>query len=233
MLVLVSPTKTQKPSPGESLSDSLFTSTKQDILKHLQSYSYDDLKKTMKISDKLAEALYSNLQTFNEEHIAVKTYQGASFKPLNVDEWDQDYAQHHFAILSALYGLVQPFQSIGFYRLDFLVPFKINLYDAWQDQITTYLNNQNKTLISLASQEYEAMIEKKDLQVPLIRLDFKDYADGKYVTKSTYAKMARGAAANYIIKNKLSNPEQLKEMSIDGYTFNPELSNESEFIYSR
>ena len=233
MFVLVSPTKTQKPYPGESLSGSLFNDTKNDILDHLQTYSYDELKSNMKISDKLTTALYDNLQSFDETHIAVNTYLGASFRPLESDTWDLEYAQEHFGILSALYGLVKPFQTIGFYRLDFLVPFKVNLYDMWRQQVTDYLNQQNKTLISLASLEYEAMILKDQLKLPLIRLDFKDDVNGKYVTKSTYAKTARGIAANEIIKNQIQTTDQLKQLAIDGYTFNSDLSTETEYIFTR
>lgn len=233
MLVLISPTKTQKEHFKESQNDSLFFESKEQILKTLQSLSYDELKKDMKISDKITEALYYNLQNFKEENVAIYTYQGASFKPLEVDEWDTDYAQAHLGILSALYGLVLPFQTIGLYRLDFLVKFELNLYDIWQSQITNYLNQQNKTIVSLASQEYEKMILKEDLSVPMIRLDFKEEVDGKFISKSTYAKTARGNATNHIIKNKISDIEDLKQMTFDDYSFNPSLSTDTEFVFTR
>ncbi|HKM23352.1 MAG TPA: peroxide stress protein YaaA [Erysipelothrix sp.] len=233
MLVLVSPTKTQKTYPGESLNDSPFKHIQSEILDVLQSYSYDQLKSNMKISDKLTEALHNNLQNFKEENIAVHTYQGASFRPLQLDLWDRSYAQDHFAILSALYGLVKPYQAIGLYRLDFLVKFDLKLYDVWKDHITQYLNACNKTIISLASQEYEGMIHINQLTVPFIRLDFKEAVGDQFIAKSTYAKTARGNAANTIIINKIQTTNELKEMSFDGYTFNPDLSSESEFIYTR
>lgn len=233
MLVLVSPTKTQKPFPGESISDSLFNEQTETILSTLQSYSYEDLKTKMKISDKIATALHLNLNQFNETNIAINTYQGASFKPLQNETWDQQYAQEHFGILSALYGLVKPFQTIGLYRLDFLVDFDYSLYDLWKPKITDYLNKQNKTVISLASLEYEKMISKDDLTVDMIRLDFKEEVDGKFVTKSTYAKTARGKAANYIITHQLQNPNEIKEMSFDDYKYNQSLSTEKEYIFTR
>lgn len=233
MLVLVSPTKTQKTYPGESLNDSPFKHIQSEILDVLQSYTYDELKSNMKISDKLTEALHFNLQNFTEENIAIHTYQGASFKPLEVDQWDKAYAQDHFAILSALYGLVRPYQTIGLYRLDFLVKFDLKLYDMWKDPITTYLNSSKKTIISLASQEYEAMIDLDELQVPFIRLDFKEAVGDKFVAKSTYAKTARGNAANTIISNKIKCTKELKAMSFDGYTFNDDLSSDTEYIYTR
>lgn len=233
MLVLVSPTKTQNVYPGESINDSSFMKSQQKILKVLQSYDYEDLKKNMKISDKIATALLENLNNFDESNIAVHTYQGASFKPLDVDSWDKEYAQDHFGILSALYGIVKPFNPIGLYRLDFLMTFDINLYDEWQDQITDYLNLQNKTIVSLASQEYEKMILTDKLINDFIRLDFKEHVDGKYVTKSTYAKTARGKAANHIIANKIQSIEDLKEMSFDNYKFNKDLSSATEIIFTR
>lgn len=233
MFVLVSPTKTQKKYPGESINDSSFISSKQKILEILQSYSYEDIKKKMKISDKLATTLLDNLQNFEESNIAVHTYQGASFRPLDVSSWDKDYAQDHFGILSALYGIVKPFQNIGLYRLDFLMPFDLPLYHEWQTQITDYLNRKDKVIVSLASQEYEKMILTDKLNKDFIRLDFKEHEEGKYITKSTYAKTARGMAANYIISNKITSIHDLKEMTFDGYEFNKEISTDKEYIFTR
>ncbi len=233
MLVLVSPTKTQKAYPGESLNDSSFVAQKDTILKTLQSYSYDELKTNMKISDAITKNLHENLQDYKEDNLAVYTYQGASFRPLDPASWDVEYAQNHLGILSALYGLVKPFQAIGLYRLDFMVKFDYKLVDIWKDPITNYLNKENKTIVSLASKEYESMIDFDALKTPFIRLQFKESQGDTYVIKSTYAKTARGNAANIIIKNKISDIESLKALSFDDYQYNEQESSEYEYVYTR
>ena len=39
--------------------------------------------------------------------------------------------------------------------------------------------------------------------------------------------------SRYIIKNKIENPQKLKNFSLEGYEFNKILSTESEFIFTR
>jgi cytoplasmic iron level regulating protein YaaA (DUF328/UPF0246 family) len=38
---------------------------------------------------------------------------------------------------------------------------------------------------------------------------------------------------NYIIRNRLENPENLKEFSDEGYRFDQDLSNESSWVFLR
>lgn len=236
MLVLVSPTKTQKSAQGESTRDSLFADKTQDLLSVLQSFSPEDLKKRMKVSDKIAQTVHNNYQSFDESNIAIQCYQGSSFKAMQEDLWtqdDKDYAQEHLHILSALYGLVRPYDSIGFYRLDFLNDFDPKLYPYWTDAVTDYLNTINKPVVSLASQEYTKMIDENKLNQDLIKIDFKESTDKGFVSKSTYAKIARGKATQYIIKNKIKSLESLKEMTFDDYRYNHDLSSKNTLIFSR
>ena len=48
-----------------------------------------------------------------------------------------------------------------------------------------------------------------------------------------YAKKARGMMARFIIENELSNPEDLKAFDTSGYAFNPQLSKEKEWVFTR
>jgi cytoplasmic iron level regulating protein YaaA (DUF328/UPF0246 family) len=49
---------------------------------------------------------------------------------------------------------------------------------------------------------------------------------------SFYAKKARGEMANFIIKNKITQSENLKSFSNLGYNFS-EITENSEFIFTR
>ncbi len=236
MFVLVSPTKTQKSFKGESKYDSLFTDESHKILKILQNYTLEELQKNMKLSDKLSQSVYDTIQKHKKENIAINTYKGASFNSLDTPSWsDEDYlyAQEHLYILSALYGLLRPLDTIGLYRLDFLMTFEIDLYSYWQDLITEHLNDRAMPIINLASQEYSKMFHEKNLKVPLIRVDFKELTDKGYVSKSTYAKIARGKCTQLIIKNKIQSLHDLKQIEFDDYRYNKALSDESNFIFTR
>ena len=190
----------------------------------------------MKISDKLSLSVYNNIQSHSKENIAINTYQGSSFKAMNTDTWsneDHQYAQEHLAILSALYGLVRPYDTIGFYRLDFLMKFEIDLYVFWQDKITSYLNKKNTPIINLASQEYTEMIDMNQLTVPIYKVDFKETGPKGFVSKSTYAKIARGTATKLIIQNKIQSIDELKRMEFDSYRYNEAESNDNTLIFTR
>ncbi|MCD4792390.1 MAG: peroxide stress protein YaaA [Bacteroidales bacterium] len=47
------------------------------------------------------------------------------------------------------------------------------------------------------------------------------------------AKKARGMMCNYIIKNKLTDPADLKEFDYGNYYYNEELSSNNNFIFIR
>ena len=48
-----------------------------------------------------------------------------------------------------------------------------------------------------------------------------------------YAKVARGLMTRFIIENALDDPEMIKTFDTDGYRFNPKLSTENEWIFTR
>ncbi len=48
-----------------------------------------------------------------------------------------------------------------------------------------------------------------------------------------YAKKARGLLSRYIIQNKLSDPEDIKSFSEDGYRYNKKLSKGTNWVFTR
>jgi hypothetical protein len=72
------------------------------------------------------------------------------------------------------------------------------------------------------------------LKGKIIDIDFKEKrADGKYATISIFAKQARGSMCRYAFQNKVKHPEDLMGFSADGYLFNPRLSDESKYVFTR
>ena len=41
----------------------------------------------------------------------------------------------------------------------------------------------------------------------------------------------RGFTLNYVVKNKISNVKKLRNITLDGYIFNEEMSDEGKFVY--
>ena len=67
----------------------------------------------------------------------------------------------------------------------------------------------------------------------MLTLQFKDKKNGQYKTIMTYAKIARGMMASYIIKNQIIEQEKLKNFNQENYQYNPSLSTEQEWVYTR
>jgi hypothetical protein len=48
-----------------------------------------------------------------------------------------------------------------------------------------------------------------------------------------YAKNARGVIANYIIKNRITDPELIKSFNENGYAYDAAQSDESNWVFAR
>ncbi len=236
MICLISPTKTQKHAASLFYQEPEFHQQSMDIHNTISSWSLEEILVNYKVSEKLANSIYKTNNKFEEDNRALFTYQGSSFKNMERDNWNEDdikYAEDHLRILSAMYGILKPNDSIGLYRLDFLTKFHTNLYNLWQPTITQYLNKLKMPIINLASQEYSEMVDVSQLKVPFITISFKEIVNGKAIVKSTYAKVARGVMVKEIIQNRVDTLEELKKVSVLDYTFDSNRSTDTHFIYSR
>ena len=88
-------------------------------------------------------------------------------------------------------------------------------------------------LINLASDEYFKSINQQKLKARIITPIFKDFKNGSYKFLSFYGKKARGMMARYILKNRISNIDDLKLFEEDGYFFNESLSKDDQIVFTR
>lgn len=251
MITLLSPAKTldfektdfQKHTNPRLLSDS------KKLVRILKKKSSADLKKLMKISDKLADLNVSRYQAFstpfNQENAkqSVLAFKGDVYTGLAVEDFDEkdlDFAQMHLRILSGLYGLLKPLDLMQPYRLEMGTKLENgdnkNLYEFWDKKITNLINKDlaesgGQAIINLASNEYFKSVKTAKLKGDLYNIDFKEDRDGKLKVIAFNAKKARGIMAREIIKNRITKPEDLKGLNIMGYIFNDELSTERSFLF--
>ena len=80
------------------------------------------------------------------------------------------------------------------------------------------------TLINCASQEYFGAVALKALKLRVITPSFQEDKGQGPATVSFFAKRARGAMARYIVQNQITDPRDLADFNVDGYTFTPALS---------
>ncbi len=254
MIIVISPAKNINEDAqvdNYSLTSIRFLKQSQQLLKQMKAFEPNDLKSLMKISDNIAQLNYQRFQqmNFNDNSQkllpALKAFNGAVYQSMKVGEFDENdwlFAQNKLRILSGFYGLLNPQDGILPYRLEMGTKLNFesykNLYQFWDDKINKSLqkdidNNGDNILINLASNEYFKAVNSKDLNARIITPSFKEYKDGKYKMIAIYAKMARGYMSNYIIKNKISNPEELKLFDMESYTYNDQLSEGDNWVFTR
>ncbi|MFR1676667.1 MAG: YaaA family protein [Fusobacterium sp.] len=246
MKVIFSPSKEMK--VGELNSPFSFSPKFKDeskeILNILKNLDKNQIEKIMKIKGELLEETYSNIINYelNPEIKAINLYNGVAFKKLELESYNSkelEYLNNSLIILSAMYGALNPFDNIKKYRLDMIMKISENsLYSFWNEKVTAYINellsqDSEKILLNLASNEYSKIINKKSLNFKMITVDFKEFKNGKYLSVSSFSKQGRGMLLNYLIKNQITNIEDIKKFSKEGYSFNSELSNENTIIFSR
>lgn len=232
-----------KSIPLLSLPD--FQEETEYLLTYLCQLSEEQLEKLMKMSPQLATLNYQRFQSFSQAdtQAAILAYQGDVFKQLNLSEYqEQDYlfAQDHVRLISGLYGLLKPLDRVKPYRLEMSTRLATekakNLLIFWTDKVTQQLSQEleshtQKILVNLASDEYSSVINIKNFTYPILNISFKEMREGKLKTIGLIAKKNRGAMTNWIIKNKIDDPLQLKEYHELSYFFSSELSTEWEFVF--
>ena len=194
----------------------------------------------MKLKGKLLNKTYKDIQDYDKLKSipAISMYYGVSFKELELEDYSEKtlkYLKNKLFILSALYGLSQPFDLVKKYRLDMTMSIvDKGLYNFWKKEINEYISSslaKDEVLLNLASGEFSKLIDNK--KISMINIDFKEEKDGAYKSVSTYSKKARGQFLNYLIKNQIANLEDIKKIKLDGYSLNKDLSDEKNLIFTR
>ena len=247
MLIVVSPAKTldYESAPTTKVATQPdYLDQSQQLINRLRCFSALDIAELMKVSMKIAELnvdRYSGWkQPFTEQNAkqAVLAFKDAA----SFDSQDFKYAQGHLRILSGLYGLLRPLDLMQPYRLEMGTGLDNergkNLYEFWGSRITEGLNTQLKklksaTLINLASNEYFKAVRPKELHAEIITPAFKEYKGGEYKMIGIYAKKARGMLSRYIIRNRMSDPQDIKSFNAAGYRFNKQLSKGNNWVFTR
>ncbi|MGH1403839.1 MAG: peroxide stress protein YaaA [Alphaproteobacteria bacterium] len=254
MLALVSPAKKldfETPWNCEEVSQSDFLDDTQELVNTAKTLPKDRLQSLMKLSDKLGELNYARYQNFSlpfapdNAKPAVYTFRGDTYVGLDADTLSDDdmaFAQTHFRMLSGLYGMLRPLDLMQPYRLEMGTKLSNqrgeDLYDFWGDILTRACNDitqghKDRSVISLASNEYIKSIQPKALDGAFITCHFKEIKNGAPKVIGLFAKRARGAMARYMIQNRIEKPEGLKSFDTDGYVFQDDLSDATNYVFIR
>lgn len=254
MLAVVSPAKALdfSPAPADlpATEPRLFDQTVM-LAKTTRGLSKGKVAALMDLSDKLAALNVERFRAFSAEQdrsnakqavlaFAGDTYRGLDAATMTAD--DLAWAQDRLRMLSGLYGLLRPFDLIQPYRLEMGTrlenPAGRDLYAFWKETLTRELDRAvaasgSPVLVNLASNEYFKAIDTKRLEARVITPVFKDEKNGKLKVISFYAKKARGLMAAWMIRERLDDPEGLKDFDVAGYAYNASLSEGDTLVFTR
>ena len=253
MIIVISPSKTLdfSANPFKTHSQPRQLSQSQLLIDTAKQLEPEALSALMKISEKLSLLNWQRYQDFQQPFSlenakqALLAFKGDVYGGIDSDNYNEEdfnFAQSHLRILSGLYGALRPLDLIQPYRLEMGTRLQNqrgkNLYEFWDSQVTELLNEDFKNdttplLINLASNEYFKVIKPKVLKAKVLTLAFKENKAGVYKIIGIHAKRARGLMTDFIIKNRLTEAEQIKAFNLENYAFNESLSSENEWVFSR
>ena len=254
MIIVLSPAKTLDYEFDNDTNNSVpsFLSQSSKLIGQLKKKEPKDIASLMGLSDKLATLNYDRYQSWtaskkasDDSKPALLVFKGDVYQGLQAEDLskkEMNFAQKHIRILSGLYGILRPLDLMKPYRLEMGTKLETaqgkNLYEFWGDKIQKNVldelkNQKSDLLINLASKEYFSVLGKVPQDVNVISPAFKDYKNGKYKIISFYAKKARGLMARWIIQNKVTDFENLKDFDVDGYKYSKAESTSTTPVFLR
>ena len=246
MITLIHTSKTMRPAVENNitpLSRPILLDKARVLAGYLQQLSSKDIEKMMKISVKLAETTKELIAGWTDDlklqRAAIDSFLGDIYSGLQVGEWsdsDRKYADEHLRILSGLYGILKPLDGIYPYRFEmgYRLPDTkyADLYKYWGVSIYDSLP-ENETIIDLTAVEYGKTVTKYAETAP----KKPNIVTPRFLTISpktgvptfvvVHAKVARGAFASWMIRNRIEAIEQLKEFDEIGYQYDAVLSTDA------
>ena len=254
MLIVISPAKTldfETPPGIPTFTIPEFLDDSAELIDELRGFEPCRLSDLMSISPKLADLnsnRYHNWSlpfTSDNAKQSVLAFKGDVYSGLDADSLNADdlqFAQAHLRILSGLYGVLKPLDLMQPYRLEMGTKLKNrrgkDLYEFWDGRINNTLNDElagqdSPVLVNLASNEYFKSVQPERLNARIVTPTFKEERNGDYRFISFTAKKARGLMSRYIIRNRLSNPEDLRGFDLEGYRYNASLSEDDRPVFTR
>ncbi len=247
MICLLSSAKTFSSEPYNLKvgTEALLLNKTAKLVEKLQTQTPDNLGKLFHASEKISDLNYGRYQNWDnqKEEPVLHAYNGDAYRtlksePLTSDNWK--HANEHIAILSGLYGVLRPTDQIRPHRLEMGTKTKDlageTLYDFWREEVSEKLNqiihdSDTKYLLNVASKEYFKVIDRDQVSVPIIDIDFKTKGPNGLRTIAIHAKRARGGMARYVLDNQLKELHELVKFNFGGYNYAENLSSEKNLVF--
>lgn len=254
MLTVLSPSKTldfETPAQTPEFTEPEFLDDTRELVELLRGYDEAKLGELMSISEKLATLNVERYQTFSTPFTssnakqALLAFKGDVYTDIDIDRYDDAdfrFAQDHVRILSGLYGVLRPLDLMQPYRLEMGTRLSTdrgkNLYEFWGDKIAKKLRaalvrQGDDVVLNLASNEYFDAVDQGALEARIVDVKFLEERKGEWKPITFNLKRARGTMTNWIVRNRIDDPEDVKSFAEDRYYFSPERSSADELVFLR
>jgi len=249
MIALLSPAKTldfERTLPPLDATRPHFAEQAQALAKSAANLSQKRLSELMHISPKLAKLNADRFRDFADlpERQALFAFAGdvyTGFEAHTLDEAGVAFAQDHVRMLSGLYGLLRPLDTIRPYRLEMgtrWAPRRTSLTDWWGGRIADLLQAQLRdegsgVVLNLASQEYYAAVKGRLDGVRVIEVEFREPGPEGPRFVSFHAKKARGLMARYLCEHHVTDIDAMRGFDSDGYRFDAAESEPDRWRFTR
>lgn len=198
----------------------------------------EELERQLDCSKKLAAENWGRYQNFftAAKIPAILAYNGQAYKHLRAKSLtteDLEFAQKHLWITCFLYGLLRPMDGIVPYRMEHCATLQSThnrpINQFWKDKLTDFLISQTKAddgiLIHLSTEEYEHLFNWRRVceELTVIQPLFYVRQEKGLKMQAVWAKSCRGAMTRFIIRERITKPENLNAFAYEGFEFDPRL----------
>lgn len=230
MIILLAPSKTMDfasvPPTALKSTHPYFLPQAESIVDRMR--GIPDIKEVMSVSDGIAQTTRASYaQWGGVTQPAIYAYVGDVYKGFfarTLSREDLEWAQRHLRILSGLYGALRPLDYVSAYRLEMRAKLAVadakDLYDFWGRDVAAFVDADAEGIVCVLSSEEYAKVVTADTSCRIITPVFLDKKqNGKIGTVPIYSKMMRGVMARWMIDNRVTTPDQLKDFSLYGYSY--------------
>ncbi len=238
MQILLANAKTMRKMEGQyPWTRPKFSDVADTLAAEMARMNTEDLKEILNCSHSIA---VETSQYYREFAVAPKTpaiisYIGQAYKHLKAEDFtgeELQFVQNHLWITCFLYGLLRPMDGIAPYRMEHNVRLEAcddrPLNRFWRDKLTDVLIESVKAddgfLLHLSTSEYEQLFDwqriKREINV-VQPMFYTQKPDGSLKIQAVWAKTCRGAMLRFIVKEGITNPDDLAAFSYEGFHFSP------------
>ncbi len=224
MIILISPSKTMRQTKEMGNTTPMFWDEADKLMNKLKAMDETTLEKAFSLSPSLAAKTQEMHADFEPRYRAIEAYTGAQFKSLDIATLSVDaveYLGKHLYIISGLYGLVRPEDSIGLYRLPMGERLDgTSLASFWRAKLFKVLV-QETVVLNLASGEYAAAL---DNQLAVYHVKFEK-------ASSMLVKQLRGKMVRQLAERAIASIDAVKRLKVGDYVFSHVVEETRSFVF--